>query len=80
MHCATVSPVASHRQQHASPTFIGSAEVARLLKINQVTVARWVASGDLQPVHKLPGKNGAYLFKRADIEDLAAKRSEEASA
>lgn len=76
MHCATVMSVATHSQLASQPDFIGSAEVARLLKINQVTVARWVASGDLYPVHKMPGKNGAYLFRRADINDLVAKRRE----
>lgn len=74
-----VSCMASHRHPPPQPDFIGSAEVARLLKINQVTVARWVASGELTPVHKLPGKNGAYLFNRADIDKLAADR-ENASA
>ncbi|WOR03039.1 helix-turn-helix domain-containing protein [Mycobacterium marinum] len=41
-----------------------------------MTVARWVTSGELKPVHKLPGKNGAYLFSRADIEKLATERAE----
>jgi excisionase family DNA binding protein len=58
------------------PDLIGSAEVARLLKINQVTVARWVASGQLTPAHKLPGKNGAYLFNRADVDQLISDRAE----
>ncbi|AXN50994.1 helix-turn-helix domain-containing protein [Mycobacterium marinum] len=79
MHCAMVCHVALHNRSPKSPppaNFIGSAEVARLLEINQVTVARWVTSGELKPVHKLPGKNGAYLFSRADIEKLATERAE----
>ena len=57
------------------PELVGSAEVARLLDINQVTVARWVASGQLTPAHKLPGKNGAYLFRRDDINRLIVERA-----
>lgn len=72
MHCAMVSHMPSHSD--SPPEFIGSAEVARLLRINQVTVSRWVTSGDLVPAHKLPGKNGAYLFNRADVDRLVAKR------
>lgn len=56
---------------------IGSAEVCRLLSIHPVTVGRWVTSGRLTPVHKLPSRNGAYLFDRADIEKLASERAEE---
>jgi len=54
---------------------IGSAEVARLLQINQVTVARWAASGQLTAAHKLPGKNGAYLFQRSDVERIERERA-----
>jgi excisionase family DNA binding protein len=73
MHCAMVSYMATHTGPPSE--FIGSAEVARLLRINQVTVSRWVASGDLVPAHKLPGKNGAYLFKREDVDRVAADRA-----
>ena len=73
MHCAMLTAMPSHTQ--SPPDWIGSAEVARKLKISQVTVARWVASGQIEPVHKLPGKNGAYLFRRADVDALAAERA-----
>lgn len=71
----------SHMESHTDPPteFIGSAEVARLLEINQVTVSRWVTSGDLIPAHKLPGKNGAYLFKREDVDRLIADRAEQSA-
>lgn len=54
---------------------IGSTEASRLLDIDKATLSRWVTSGILHPVHKLPGRNGAYLFRRADIENLAAERA-----
>ncbi|MEX3644500.1 helix-turn-helix domain-containing protein [Mycolicibacterium porcinum] len=60
--------------------FVGSSESCKILDIHPVTLTRWVGSGVLTPAHKLPGKNGAYLFRRADIEALAAERAGEASA
>lgn len=65
---------------HTESEFIGTAEVCKLLHVHQATVGRLVASGDLEPAHKLPGKNGAYVFRRTDVDDLIAKRSAEASA
>lgn len=53
---------------------IGSTEAARILNIDKATLTRWVAAGDLTPAHKLPGKNGAMLFHRADIDRLARER------
>lgn len=44
------------------------------------TISRYVADGKLTPSRKLPGKTGAYMFWRADIERLrdirAAERAE----
>ena len=72
MHCAIVCNMA----MHSEPDLIGSSEVCRILDINPSTVGRWVDAGRLTPAHKLPGKNGAYLFHRADIAKLAAQRAE----
>lgn len=62
---------------HTDPEFIGSAEVCRIHNVHPSTVSRWVSNGDLTPVHKLPGKNGAFVFNRADVEQFAADRSEQ---
>ena len=43
------------------------------------TISRWVQIGKLKPSRKLPGKSGAFLFWRADVERLAAERAEVAS-
>jgi predicted site-specific integrase-resolvase len=72
MYCAMVCRMATH----TDPDLIGSAEVCRLLHKNQATIGRWVTSGRLTPVHKLPGKNGAYLFNRTDIEQLRTELTE----
>jgi hypothetical protein len=39
------------------------------------SISRFVALGVLEPALRLPGKNGAFLFHRADIERLAAERA-----
>ena len=60
------------------PTYndlIGSTEAARILQVDKPTLTRWVAAGRIIAVHKLPGKNGAFLFHRADIETLAKERA-----
>lgn len=46
-------------------------EAAHLLGVSVKTVIRWATEEHrLDPVSKLPGLRGAYLFKRADIEAL----------
>ena len=39
------------------------------------TISRYVQAGILTPSRKLPGRNGAYLFWRADVLRLAAQRA-----
>lgn len=60
---------------------IGSAESCRILNVHPATLGRWVAAKPpiLTPAYQGPGKNGAYVFRRADIEELAAQRAEAAS-
>jgi hypothetical protein len=54
---------------------VTTAEAMPILKVTQPSsVIRLVKSGKLTPVHKLPGRTGAYVFARADIELLAAQR------
>ena len=36
------------------------------------TIAKYVKAGKLTPTRKLPGRTGAYLFARSDIEALVA--------
>lgn len=67
INCAMLSPV--------NDDLIGSTEATRLLRVDKATISRWVASGTLTPAAKLPGRNGAFLFRRADIESLAAERA-----
>lgn len=49
-----------------------SSQVCELLGIDPSTLTRRVARGDQpQPVGKLAGKTGAFLFNRADVEAIA---------
>lgn len=59
--------------------FIGSAEACSLLKIHPATLMRWVRVGKVEEAHKLPGDNGARLFRREHIEQLAAERTEQSA-
>lgn len=54
---------------------MSSAEVAATLGCNVRTVTRMVPDGVLEPVQKMPGKTGAYLFDREAVEALAAERA-----
>lgn len=55
---------------------VGSREACEMLGgIQRSTLTRWVASGRLEPAMRLPGKTGAYLFHRADIERLVGERA-----
>ena len=61
--------------QNTGEGLMGAAEAARRLGVSKDTLIRMVARGDLEPVDKLPGINGAYLFWRSVIEQLASKAS-----
>lgn len=54
---------------------IGATEAAGHLRVSKDTLIRMIARGELTPVHKLPGDNGAYLFSRADVERLAEAKA-----
>lgn len=53
---------------------IGTAEAAQILGVDPATVLRWVASGDLPFVRKLPGATGAVLYDGAVVRRKAAER------
>ncbi len=53
-------------------TLVTSSEVASIFGCDVRTVHRWTAEGRLTAVTKLPGKTGAWLYDRADIEQVAA--------
>lgn len=58
---------------------IGSREACRLLDIDKSTLSRWVESGRLPLVQKMPGANGAFVFSRATVERIAGERAASAA-
>jgi len=47
-----------------------TAQVAEALLVSRWTVTRWVESGRLAPVHRMPGRNGAMLFDALEVDRL----------
>lgn len=58
------------RPQELVPT----AEAAVIFGVSVKTVNRWASDGVLPCAVKLPGRTGAKLFRRTDVERLAIKR------
>ncbi len=55
--------------------FLTSPDVAQILGCSNRTVHRLAMTGGLTPVRRLSvGPNGAYLFRRSDVEQVAAGR------
>lgn len=54
---------------------VSTAEAAEVLGINVATLNRWAVAGRIQPAFTGPGKTGARMFARADIERLRAELS-----
>ncbi len=57
-----------------------TAQACQVLGIERTTLTRWVAAGRIKPAHKLPSRNGAFLFHRDDVKALVAERTEAATA
>lgn len=47
---------------------ITTAEACELIGIDKSTLSRWVQSGRIAYVQKLPGRNGAFLFDPTEVE------------
>lgn len=59
-----------------TPDYVGNAEACEILGgLDRSTLVRWVQLGKLHPAQKLPGPNGAYLFRRRDVEALRDARA-----
>lgn len=50
---------------------IGSGETAALLSVDRSTLVRKIAAGKIQPLTRLDGPRGAFVFDRSEIEKLA---------
>lgn len=57
----------------ATDDLLTTSEVCETLEVGTSTISRWVADGRLKPARKLPGLRGAFLFRRSDVEAIAAE-------
>lgn len=60
-----------HDAAMTHPDLLTSTEVGRILGCSGRTIQRRADAGQIPIARQLPGPNGAYLFRRADIEALA---------
>lgn len=51
---------------------IGTAEACEVIGIDRSTLTRWVAQEKIRAAQKLPGQSGAYLFRRTEVQRVAA--------
>jgi excisionase family DNA binding protein len=59
--------------------FMATSEVAEQLGVSIATVNRMAKDGRLTPALKMPGRTGAFVFLRAQVEGAAADTKEAAS-
>lgn len=50
---------------------LGTVEAAEVIGVERSTLSRWIDSGRISYLRKLPGKNGAVLFARDEVERVA---------
>lgn len=55
------------------PDLIGTAEAADIIGVERSTIAHWMAKGRIAAHLKLPGRTGAVLFDRAEVERVRAE-------
>lgn len=56
--------------------YLTANEAAERAGRSRRTITRWISSGRLKPVAKLPGDTGALLFYGADVDAAAAQSPE----
>lgn len=58
----------------AQPELVMTGEAAGILGVSTRQVARWANDGTLPPVVQGNGVTGAFVFRAADVYDLAERR------
>lgn len=72
---ALMGKLAHMRRRRPPPDLVGTAQAAEILGVSVATVNRWALSGRLEPVVEIPGRTGARLFLRSDVEELAGEHA-----
>lgn len=52
---------------------VTATEAAQILECTTRTITRYADAGTLRTAHKLPGRTGARLFRRGDVDRLAGE-------
>lgn len=63
----------------APDELLTATQVGAIISRSGRTAIRMAEAGEIPIAAKLPGPNGAYLFRRADAESLAAKLADRAA-
>ncbi len=50
------------------PDLLGTAEAAEIIGVERSTIAHWMAKGRIVAHLKLPGRTGAVVFERSEVE------------
>lgn len=61
------------------PPLLSAQEAAELLGKDDSTIHRWATSGRLKPAYEMPGKTGARLFLKSEVEQLKAELDAESA-
>lgn len=62
-----------------SDPLVSVAEAGRILGVTTVTVQRWARDGSIA-AEKMPGKTGAYVLRRSEVERVKSERAAKADA
>lgn len=65
---------------HKFAPLIGSAQAAKVFKVDRATFNRWVVAGEIPIAVQMDGETGARLFDADVIDQLADQRRAEAEA
>lgn len=63
-------------QSPTSDDLIPTAEACRILDRDRSVLSRWVTAGRIKPALRAPGLRGAMMFRRVEVEALAAELAE----
>ena len=66
----------SSGMQSSAPTILNTDEASEILGIDRSTLTRWAATEEMRErlgASKLPGRTGAWVFNRPDVERVAAE-------
>lgn len=56
---------------------LATVEAAKIIGVERSVLSRWVAFGRIAVAHQLPGRNGAMLFDRSEVDRVAAEYAAE---